>query len=129
MVLTRFCYSHLIARRIRELNVFCELYNCEVPVETLRERKLVGIVLSGGPSSVYDANAPHCSKGFWEYCQDKNLPVLGICYGMQEMQHHFGGSVEASAKREYGKSTLNVANASSPIFQGVPGQSTVWMSH
>ena len=78
---------------------------------------------------MYDANAPHCSKGFWEYCAEKNLPVLGICYGMQEMQNHFGGVVEASTKREYGKSTLSISNSKSPIVANVPASSTVWMSH
>jgi len=119
----------LIARRIRELHVFCELYSCKVPVETLKEKKILGIILSGGPSSVYDADAPHCSPGFWEFCEANKLPVLGICYGMQEMQHQFGGKVEASAKREYGKSSLHIANPNCPILQNVPSSSVVWMSH
>ena len=120
----------MIARRVRELNVFCELYSCKVNVEVLKEKEILGIILSGGPSSVYDKDAPHCSGGFWEYCVSKEIPVLGICYGMQEMQHHFGGSVEASNKREYGKSSLEIdMKMNSPLFAKIPQNSIVWMSH
>jgi len=121
--------SHLIARRIRELHIFCELFSCKVSIDVLKEKKIVGIVLSGGPSSVYDSDAPHCAPGFWDYCSENNIPVLGVCYGMQEMQAHFGGKVQPSTKREFGKSVLDVSKATSPILEGIPKSSVVWMSH
>ncbi|KAH9259305.1 GMP synthase (glutamine-hydrolyzing) domain-containing protein [Batrachochytrium salamandrivorans] len=116
---------------IRELNVFCELYSCQAPVELLRQKKIVGIILSGGPSSVYDKESPHCPAGFWEFCEENKLPVLGICYGMQETQFHFGGKVEPSMSKEFGKSTLQLNHAKTPcaLFKDMPESSTVWMSH
>lgn len=96
----------------------------------LEKKNIVGIVLSGGPSSVYDQDAPHCSPGFWTFCQEKKIPVLGICYGMQEMQTYFGGKVEASAKREYGKALLEIPlNSPSPLLENVHTNNVVWMSH
>ena len=79
-------YTHLIARRIREMNVYCELHNCAVsPMELTSngQREILGIVLSGGPNSVYEDEAPHVHAGIWEFVAEKNVPVLGICYGMQ----------------------------------------------
>lgn len=125
-------YSHLIARRVRELNVFCELYSCLVKAETLAQNKVVGVILSGGPSSVYDAESPHVDPSVWEFIQTHNLPVLGICYGMQELAHVFGGRVEPSSEREFGRAHLETvaehATAAALLFAGVE-HSQMWMSH
>jgi len=123
-------YSHLIARRVRELNVYCELYSCLVPAEELGKHKIVAIILSGGPSSVYDEGAPHVSPGVWKLIEDSQIPVLGICYGMQELAHVFGGTVAAGSKHEYGKSIVKrVEGCKSEIFDGMPDEFQMWMSH
>ena len=76
-------YSHLIARRVREMQVYCELYSCLVSAEELGKHTLTAITLSGGPNSVYEEGAPHVSKEIWEMIKEREIPVLGICYGMQ----------------------------------------------
>ena len=76
-------YSHLIARRVRELHVFCELYSCLVEAKTLKENNICGIILSGGPSSVYDPESPHVHSSVWDFIKENNVPVLGICYGLE----------------------------------------------
>ena len=120
-------YSHLIARRIRELNVFCELYSCLVDVSTLKENNILGVVLSGGPNSVYDEESPHVSKSVWDFIEENSLPVLGICYGMQEISHTFGGEVSPSSEREYGRAELT-KDVEDPLLAGVE-HSQMWMSH
>ncbi|MDI9551921.1 MAG: glutamine-hydrolyzing GMP synthase [Bacteroidales bacterium] len=114
--------TQLIGRRLRELNVFCEIYPYNKCPELSPDVK--GIVLSGSPCSVLDANAPQIDltslKG--------KLPLLGICYGAQYLAHKFGGAVEGSAAREYGRAMLDVTDAASPLFQDVPARSEVWMS-
>merc|ERR1712137_712935 len=105
--------------RIREANVFCELYSCLVTVDVLKQATIVGVVLSGGPSSVYDEGSPHVAPGFWKWIEESKIPVLGICYGLQEMVHHFGGKVEASEKREYGKALISQIG-NNELFKGVP---------
>ena len=114
--------TQLIGRRLRELNVFCEIYPYNKCPELSPDVK--GIVLSGSPCSVLDANAPQIDltsiKG--------RLPLLGICYGTQYLAHKFGGVVEGSAAREYGRAMLDVTDAASPLFQDVPARSEVWMS-
>jgi GMP synthase (glutamine-hydrolysing) len=80
-------YSHLIARRVRELNVYCELHSCLVDAAALDKLPLIGIILSGGPFSVYEEGAPHMQKAIWELAERKKLPILGVCYGFQEMVH------------------------------------------
>ena len=82
-------FSHLIARRVREANVYCELYSCLVEASVLESKQVVGVILSGGPASVYEAGAPHVSEGVWQLIERAKLPVLGICYGMQELARHF----------------------------------------
>lgn len=99
-------YSHLIARRVRELHVFCELFSCLVHADTLSQNNVVGVILSGGPSSVYEADSPHVHPSVWEFIKAKGIPVLGICYGMQELAHVFGGEVSPSTEREYGRKLL-----------------------
>jgi GMP synthase (glutamine-hydrolysing) len=96
----------------------------------LARHELTAIILSGGPSSVYDEGAPHVSEGVWKLIEERNIPVLGICYGMQELAHVFGGKVEAGLKHEYGKAMVTrVEGCDSQIFAGLPSEFQMWMSH
>lgn len=127
-------YSHLIARRVRELHIFCELYSCQVQSSVLESNQVVGVILSGGPSSVYDVDSPHVDSSVWELIERLNLPVLGICYGMQEISHHFGGQVVPSTEREYGRAMVHRATEhaveSELLFAGVSDSCChMWMSH
>jgi len=126
-------YSHLIARRVRELNVFCELYSCLVKGEILRKNHVVGVILSGGPSSVYEPDSPHVDADVWKMIEENDLPVLGICYGMQEMAHVLGGRVAPGQKREYGKAMVRrnpeFEQAASLLFNGIGDETQMWMSH
>jgi GMP synthase (glutamine-hydrolysing) len=117
-------YSQLIARRIREQNVFSVVLPCTAPIDEIRSYSPVGIILSGGPSSVYDADAPQADQRFLEL----GIPVLGICYGLQFMVHAMGGKVRAAARREYGHAQVE-AIAESKLFSGLPKSLEVWMSH
>ena len=125
-------YSHIIARRVRELNVFCELYSCLVDATVLSANQVVGIILSGGPSSVYDPASPHVDPSVWELIENNKIPVLGICYGMQEIAHHFGGEVQPSSEREFGRALIDMTEenleAAELLFNGV-NHSQMWMSH
>jgi GMP synthase (glutamine-hydrolysing) len=120
-------YTQLIARRIREAKVYCEIHPYNVGNDFIRSFNPRGIVLSGGPSSVHDRGAPRLEKEFFDF--DFKVPVLGICYGMQLTAKLLGGKVERSKKREYGPATLNVLD-STDIFSGL-GRAPlkVWMSH
>lgn len=123
-------YSHLIARRVREMHVYCELYSCLVEAEILEKHELTAIILSGGPSSVYEEGAPHVSEGVWKLITERNIPVLGICYGMQELAHVFGGKVEAGLMHEYGKAMVQrVDGCDSQLFAELPSEFQMWMSH
>ena len=126
-------YSHLIARKVRELHVFCELYSCLVQASALEANNIVGIILSGGPASVYEADSPHMHPSVWELIRRKNLPVLGICYGMQEMAHVLGGNVSPSSEREFGRANLSLSTENldvvNMLFAGVDSNSQMWMSH
>ncbi len=117
-------YNQLIARRVRELGIYSEILPYNTSLEKLASEDVLGIILSGGPNSVYDDNAPHIEKALYEL----NKPILGICYGMQITQYLFGGKVTPSTKREYGKSELTIV-LDSPITKDIPKSSTVWMSH
>ncbi|MFP6889530.1 MAG: glutamine-hydrolyzing GMP synthase [Nitrospinota bacterium] len=117
-------YTQLIARRARELGVYCEIHPCTVPWEGLIGPETRGVILSGGPSSVYDEDAPLVDAALFR----KDIPVLGICYGMQVMTHLLGGRVGAVREREYGRAEIVVDEAEG-IFEGSPGRETVWMSH
>jgi len=117
-------YSQLIARRIRELSVFSIVLPCTASLDEIRSYHPLGIVLSGGPSSVYDKDAPNTDRRVFEL----GVPVLGICYGLQLMVHALGGNVRAAAKREYGYSNIELKNASR-LFRNVPKSLNVWMSH
>ena len=118
-------YSRLIARRVRESRVYCEIIPHTAPWEAVADLNLKGVILSGGPASVYDEDAPLAPP--WVY--ERNLPVLGICYGMQAMVHQLGGKVAPSSKREYGHAVLHQNRADAPLFQGLPPSMPVWMSH
>jgi GMP synthase (glutamine-hydrolysing) len=101
-----------------------------VSAEELEKHDLVAIILSGGPSSVYDEGAPHVAPDVWKLIEDRNIPVLGICYGMQELAHVFGGKVAAGLKHEYGKSFVKrVEGCNSKVFDGMPEAFQMWMSH
>ncbi|KAJ3415158.1 GMP synthase (glutamine-hydrolyzing) [Chytridiales sp. JEL 0842] len=115
-------FSHLIARRVRELGVYCELLACTVKMTDVKF-KPKGVILSGGPYSVYDEGSPHMDSAVW----DLGVPVLGICYGLQEIAHTMGGKVVKCDKREYGKAEIDVVTKSK-LFEGVD-HPTVWMSH
>ncbi len=117
-------YTQLIARRIRENQVFCEIIPFNQPLETFRDRNLKGVVLSGGPASVFDPGAPFCGKEVFEL----GVPVLGICYGLQLIGKLFSGEVERSQKREYGKAIMHVDRTEN-LFHGVKDNTVVWMSH
>ncbi|MBI5215131.1 MAG: glutamine-hydrolyzing GMP synthase [Ignavibacteriae bacterium] len=118
-------YSQLIARRIRELGVYSELQPFNISVEKIKQLKPNGIILSGGPSSVYEENAPHCSPEIFRM----GIPMLGICYGLQMIAYQLGGEVDPSAKREYGRAEVMFDDATD-LFAGIDGnKTTVWMSH
>ena len=117
-------YSQLIARRIREQNVFAVVLPCNASLEEIRSYSPVGIILSGGPCSVYDHDAPVADQRVFSL----GLPVLGICYGLQYMVHALGGKVRAADKREYGHANVEVRR-SSCLFSGLPEKLSVWMSH
>ena len=117
-------YSLLIARRVRELHVYCDVIPYDAPYERLSGLRSRGFILSGGPASVYDADAPRVPA----YVFESRLPVLGICYGMQALTHHLGGKVLPGTRREYGHALLHLS-AESPLFADLPSPLTVWMSH
>jgi GMP synthase (glutamine-hydrolysing) len=118
-------YSQLIARRIREEKVFSVVLPFNASLEEIRSYSPVGIILSGGPSSVYDQDAPLADKSVF----DLGVPVLGICYGLQFMVYALGGKVRPAAKREYGHAKVEIQEPDSQLFQGLPKLLAVWMSH
>lgn len=118
-------YNQLIARRVRENNVFSIVKPCDISFQEIMDINPQGIILSGGPLSVHEKESPSCDKRIF----DMNIPVLGICYGMQFIAQHFQGKVERTNKREYG-STPFICNTSSPLFDGIEQKEfTAWMSH
>jgi len=119
-------YTQLIARRIRESNVYCEIMPFDSPKEVILARDPKGVILSGGPASVYDQDAPKLSYNLLE---EYRGPVLGICYGFQVIASDLGGEVRPSPNREYGYARLSVTDQSSPIFKDLPSEMDVWMSH
>jgi len=118
-------YSMLIARRVRECQVYCELLSYDTPWERLASLKPKGFILSGGPASVYEPGAPLAPA----YIYESHLPVLGICYGMQVIAKQLGGRVTPGAKHEYGHAILHLSEVDSPLFADVSSSSPVWMSH
>jgi GMP synthase (glutamine-hydrolysing) len=117
-------YTQLIARRVRECHVYCEILPHTTSMDAVQARSPKGIILSGGPSSVYDPGAPSVDEGVY----DLGVPVLGICYGQQLMARQLGGNVVPAEKREYGKASLTVIDPG-PLFVGLPTDLTCWMSH
>lgn len=117
-------YNQLIARRVRECNVYCEIYSYKTGIEKIKEIQPKGIIFTGGPNSCYEAGAPTYTKEIF----DLGIPVLGICYGSQLMMHLLGGKVEKAPVREYGKIEVNV-NTESKLFQDVSSKTICWMSH
>lgn len=118
-------YNQLVARRVRECHVYCEIYSYKTDLAKIKEMNPKGIILTGGPNSCYEENSPTCSKELFEL----GIPVLGLCYGAQLMQHVLGGKVARADVREYGKTEVLVDKTSSKIFQGVSEKTTCWMSH
>jgi GMP synthase (glutamine-hydrolysing) len=117
-------YTQVIARRIRECQVYSEIVRFDIPADEVAAMAPKGIVLSGGPASVYDERAPQPDPKIFSL----GIPVLGICYGMQLMAHHLGGQVEFSQRREYGAGMLHVSNGSK-LFDGIGEQIDIWCSH
>ena len=119
-------YTQLIARRVREAGVYCEILPFNTSTTAIRERMPKGIILSGGPSSVYDEGAPGLTT---DLIGEGSPPVLGICYGLQLIAQRLGGFVEPAASREYGYARLQVTDPASRLFLGLPREMDVWMSH
>lgn len=117
-------YNQLIARRVRECGVYCEIKRYDTPLEEIRALNPTGIIFTGGPNSVYDEASPHIAKEYF----DLGIPTLGICYGCHLMAYTLGGTVESCTKSEYGKIDITHEEGSL-LFDGIPAQSTVWMSH
>src|ERR1700720_3957401 len=117
-------YSQLIARRVRDCGVFSELLPHHVPLQEVAARKPRGIILSGGPASVYADGAPRLDRGLL----DLGVPVMGICYGMQLLVHELGGRVEQAEVGEFGRSDLHVSHEG-VLLRGTPSEQTCWMSH
>ena len=118
-------YSRLIARRVRECHVYCELIPYDTPWEKIASLRPKGFILSGGPASVYEPGAPLAPVPIY----DSHLPILGICYGMQALAYQLGGQVASATKHEYGQSILHRSDEDSPLLIGLPPSLSVWMSH
>ncbi|MBQ0078905.1 MAG: glutamine-hydrolyzing GMP synthase, partial [Eubacterium sp.] len=117
-------YNQLVARRVRECNVYSEIYSYRIGVEKVKEMNPKGIILTGGPNSCYEEGAPTLGTELFEL----GVPVLGLCYGAQMMQHDLGGKVGVAEVGEYGK-TNTYFDTTSPMFSDIPDESIVWMSH
>jgi GMP synthase (glutamine-hydrolysing) len=117
-------YAQLIARRVREQNVYCEIVKHDITPDQVRAHRPAGLILSGGPNSVYDEGAPQCHAGIF----DMGIPVLGICYGMQLVCDRLGGKVDSSPSREYGRAICQ-KSGDDALFDNFPAESQVWMSH
>lgn len=118
-------YNQLVARRVRECNVYCEIYSYKTPLDKIREMNPKGIILTGGPNSCYEEGAPTYTKELFEL----GIPVLGLCYGAQLMMHVLGGKVEKAPVREYGKTETFIDGCKDSLFAGVSESTIVWMSH
>lgn len=116
-------YNQLIARRVRECNVFCEVLPYTTDIEKIKSKKPIGIIFTGGPNSVYENGAPKCGREIFEL----GIPVLGICYGNQLMAYTLGGKVSQAPKREYGKTEVSLGD--SVLFDGIEKDGICWMSH
>ena len=117
-------YTQLIARRLRQNRVYCEVHPCTMTAAEIRALRPIGVILSGGPQSVYDPDAPAVDPGLF----DLGMPILGICYGLQLIAQHFGATVEASTEREYGRAVIEISDGCE-LFDSLTSIETVWMSH
>ncbi len=118
-------YNQLVARRVRECNVYCEIYSYKTEIETIKKMNPKGIILTGGPNSCYEEDSPTCSKELFEL----GIPILGLCYGAQLMMFKLGGKVERAKVREYGKAEVYIDKTHSEIFENVSEKTVCWMSH
>lgn len=118
-------YNQLVARRVRECNVYCEIYSYKTDIEKIKEMNPKGIILTGGPNSCYEPDAPTYSEELFKL----GIPVLGLCYGAQLMMHVLGGTVARADVREYGKTEVLIDKSQSKIFENVQEKTTCWMSH
>ncbi len=118
-------YNQLIARRVRDLGVYCEILSYQTPLEEIKKKNPIGIIFTGGPSSVYAEDSPHITKEIFSL----GIPILGICYGCQLMAWTLGGRVESADKSEYGKIDITVECQKSKLYGDIPEMNTVWMSH
>ncbi|MBD3189999.1 MAG: glutamine-hydrolyzing GMP synthase [Candidatus Heimdallarchaeota archaeon] len=121
-------YTHLIARRIRDLGVHSEIFPWDVAPQILKEHNVKAIIFSGGPYSVYDQDAPQVSAEIMDFLEKNEIPLLGLCYGHQFIAQYFGGEVKAGNQQEYGRTTIHI-NQQKPLFKGVNKTTEVWMSH
>jgi len=117
-------YNQLIARRVRECGVYCEVHSYKTSIEKIKEMNPKALIFTGGPNSVYDEKSPHINKEIF----DLGLPILGICYGCQLMAYTLGGEVSSAPVSEYGK-TNTIYNTNSLLFKGLSAENTSWMSH
>ena len=118
-------YNQLVARRVRECNVYCEIYSYKTDLEKIKAMNPKGIILTGGPNSCYEPGAPTYSEELFKL----GIPVLGLCYGAQLMMHVLGGKVARADVREYGKTEVLVDKAQSKVFENVQERTICWMSH
>lgn len=118
-------YAQLIARRVREARVYSEIVPSSMPVDEMLAKNPKAIILSGGPSSVYEEGAPQLDRALFE----AGVPVFGMCYGFQLMAVTLGGQVDNTGAREYGRTPLAVSKPGSTLFEGTPDNQSVWMSH
>ena len=118
-------YNQLVARRVRECNVYCEIYSYKTDIQKIKEMNPKGIILTGGPNSCYEPESPTYSRELFEL----GIPVLGLCYGAQLMMHVLGGKVEKAPVREYGKTEVLIDKVDSKVYENVSEKSTCWMSH
>ena len=118
-------YNQLVARRVRECNVYCEIYSYKTDLQKIKDMNPKGIILTGGPNSCYEADSPTYTKELFEL----GIPVLGLCYGAQLMMHVLGGEVKRADVREYGKTEVLIDKASSKVPEGVSASTICWMSH
>ncbi len=121
-------YTHLIARRVRDLGVFSEIYPFNVEIDKLKMLFPKGIILSGGPSSVYEKNSPKLPEAFFDYVKAANIPILGICYGFHLIIHQLGGKIEPHKQKEYGRTELEILK-SGILLDSLENKEIVWMSH
>nr|WP_264472836.1 glutamine-hydrolyzing GMP synthase [Extibacter muris] len=118
-------YNQLVARRVRECNVYCEIYSYKTEIEKIKEMNPMGIILTGGPNSCYETDSPTCSRELFQL----GIPVLGLCYGAQLMMHVLGGKVTRADVREYGKTEVIIDKMDSKVFEEVVSPTICWMSH